>query len=282
MKLKTALALLLCSLLAALPGCLSEKGDAPDDLALGREYMLNRDFMEAEKSFERYLRVNTNGKDRWEAWNELVGLALNVRHDRNAAIELLLAMRQEYETLLGSGSVAADPPLMLELRHYRRLILDRLAYQYEQSRHYEGALDLWGSLVKDPETPLLQKAESLRNLARIYLRRLEFESSRDVLALCTEMEIPQSAKFDCRYDLADLYMIMGDMDSGIKTLRGLLEQEGMDDDKRVLSIFMLADALEQQGNRESALGLFETIRFSYPNARVVETRIEYLKNNKKE
>jgi tetratricopeptide (TPR) repeat protein len=270
------------SLSAALSGCPDKRGDEPDDLSLGREHMLNRDFMEAEKSFERYLRVNTNGKYRWEAWNELVELALNVRHDRNAAIELLLAMRQEYETLLESGSVAADPAQTEQLRSHRRLILDRLAYQYEQSRHYEGALDLWGSLIKDPEAPPLQKAESLRNLARIYLRRLEFESSRDVLALCAEMEIPQSAKFECQYDLADLYMIMGDMDAGIRTLRGLLEQGNMDDDKRVLSIFMLADALEQQGNRESALGLFETIRFSYPNARVVETRIEYLKNSRKE
>jgi tetratricopeptide (TPR) repeat protein len=159
--------------------------------------------------------------------------------------------------------------------------MDRLAQQYEQARNYEGAVELWGRLVKDAESPVVQRAASLRHLARIYLRRLEFEPARDALTLCMEMEIPQSAKSNCQYDLADLYMIMDDMDSGIRELRSLLEQEGVDDDKRVLSIFMLADALEQQGNRESALGLFETIRFSYPNVRVVEARIEYLKNNTK-
>lgn len=244
-------------------GCLDKK-DTPDDLYLAREYMLNRDFMEAEKSFERYLRSNPDGADRWEVWNELVDLALNVRHDRNSAIELLRAMQQEYEF---------QP-------EYRRIVLDKLAHQYEQARYFDGSVELWGTLIKDPDTPSAQKAESLRNLARIYLRRLEFEPAKEVLTFCMELDIPQSAKSDCQYDLADLYMIMEDMDAGIKELRNLLEQEGVEDHKRVQAIFMLADALEQQGNKDSALGLFETIRFSYPNPRVVEARIEYLKQSK--
>lgn len=245
--------------------CLESKEKTPNDLAEARNYMLHRDFMEAEKSFERYLRGNPDGEDRWEVWNNLVDLALNVRHDRNAAIELLRAMLQEFE---------ADT-------ERRRKVQDMLAHQYELARNFEGSVELWGSMVKDPATPSIQKAESLRNLARVYLRRLEFEPARDVLTFCMELDIPQSAKSDCQYDLADLYMIMEDMDAGIKELRNLLEQEGVDDDKRVLAIFMLADALEQQGNRDSALGLFESIRFVYPNARVVEARIDYLKKNKK-
>lgn len=271
--------LLLCAALFLLSACLEERGGTPDELAQAREYMLNRDFMEAEKSFERYLRANPNGKERWEVWNKLVELALNVRHDRNAAIELLRAMQQEYSGSLPVPETVADPET---LRGYRRIISDRLAYQYEQALYYEGAVELWGALAKDVDATPVQKADSLRNLARIYLRRLEFESAKGSLTLCIEMEIPQSAKSDCQYDLADLYMIMDDMDSGIRALRSLLEQEGMDNDKRVMSIFMLADALEQQGNKESALGLFESIRFTYPNAKVVEARIEYLKNSKKE
>ncbi len=262
MRLKLPITVLFCLCLA---GCLEGVKKTPDDLSAAREYMLNRDFMEAEKSFERYLRGNPSGTDRWEVWNELVQLALNVRHDRNAAIELLRAMQQEYEF---------QP-------EYRRIVLDKLAHQYELARYFDGSVELWSALVKDQDTPAVQKSESLRNLARIYLRRLEFESAKEVLTMCMELSIPQSAKSDCQYDLADLYMIMEDMDSGIKELRSLLEQDGVDDDKRVLAIFMLADALEQQGNRDSALGLFETIRFSYPNPRVVEARIEYLRKSRK-
>ena len=269
-KLGVLLLILAC---CQLPGCLEDGRDPGDDLAQARAHMLNRDFMEAEKSFERYLRSNPAGTQRWEVWNELVDLALNVRYDRNAAIELLLAMQQEYAQREYDRVPGAD--------QRRRLIIDRLAQQYEQSRHYDGAVELWGSLAQAPENPLVQRAASLRNLARIYMRRLEFEPAKRALAVCMEMEIPQSAKSDCRYDMADLYMIMDDMDASIRELRSLLEQGEMDDDKRILSIFMLADALEQQGNRESALGLFETIRYSYPNNRVVESRIEYLKNYSK-
>ena len=256
--------LFLLVLLTALSSCL-EKKEAANDLAEARDYMLHRDFMEAEKSFERYLRSNPTGEERWEVWNQLVELALNVRHDRNAAIELLRAMLQEFDAI----------------PEYRRIVQDKLAYQYELARYFDGSVELWDNMVKDSKTPSMQKAESLRNLARVYLRRLEFEQAKDVLTMCMELDIPQSGKSDCQYDLADLYMIMEDVDAGIKELRNLLEQEGVDDDKRVLANFMLADALEQQGNRDSALGLFESIRFVYPNKRVVEARIDYLKRSKK-
>lgn len=257
--------ILILLLALVLTGCFERGEKTPNDLAEAREYMLHRDFMEAEKSFERYLRGNPKGEERWAVWQSLVDLALNVRHDRNAAIELLRTMLQEF-----------DP-----IPERRRVVQDMLAHQYELARNYDGSVELWGSMVKDADTPAIQKAEALRNLARVYLRRLEFEPARDVLTFCMELGITQSAKSDCQYDLADLYMIMEDMDAGIKELRNLLEQEGVDDEKRVLAIFMLADALEQQGNRDSALGLFESIRFVYPNQRAVEARIDYLKKSKK-
>lgn len=236
-----------------------------DDLAEAREYMRHRDFMEAEKFFERYLRRNPDGPHRWEAWNNLVDLALNVRHNRNSAVELLEAMTIEYE----------NSP------QERRMVQERLAEEYENMRRYERAMELWSALEKDKDTPALKKAEIYRNMARVYLRRLEFELARESLTLCMELDIAQSAKSECRYDLADAYMVMEYLDSGIAELRTLLQQDGVDDELRVLSIFMLADALEQQGNRAAALTLFESIRHSYPNLSVVEARIEYLKTRPK-
>lgn len=255
--------LLPLSLLAGLllaPGCFDDRAGR-DDLAEAREYMRHRDFMEAEKSFERYLRRNPEGKDRWEAWNALVDLALNVRHNRVAATELLEAMLIEYE--------GVKPEL--------RLVKERLASEYEQSRRFDRAMALWAKIEADPETPSLQKAPIYRSMARIYLRRLEFEHGKDSLNQCLALDVPQSVKSDCQYDLADAYMIMEDTDAGIATLRDLLKQDGVDDELRVLSIFMLADALELKGDKKDALSLFESIRFTYPNNSVIEARIEYLK-----
>jgi tetratricopeptide (TPR) repeat protein len=246
-----------------LVGCFDDDKQS-DDLSDAREYMRHRDFMEAEKSFERYLRRNPDGADRLEVWNNLVDLAINVRHDRNAAIELLEAMTIEYE---------ANSP-------ERRMVQERLAEEYEQNRNYERAMWLWTALEKDPGTPELTRAAIYRKMSREYLRRLEFELAKESLAMCLNLNISQSAKSDCQYDLADAYMVMENVDEGIKELKNLLEQNGVDDELRVLSIFMLADALEQQEKKQEALNLFESIRFSYPNTSVIEARIEYLKNLK--
>ena len=251
--------------LLAFCGCLEDKSKTTDDLEDARIYLRQRDFMEAEKSFERYLRRNPNGADRWEVWNHLADMALTVRHDRNSAIELFEAMMLEYET---------QP-------EYRRQVQDKLAAEYEQVRRYEKSVELWGKLVQDPEVPSLQKADSYRNLARIYLRRLEFELAKESLGYCMDLDIPQVAKANCQYDLADVYMTMDDLKAGITELRSLLEQRDVDNDLRVLSVFMLADALEQQGSRDTALGLFESIRYIYPNPRVIESRIDYLRKQLK-
>jgi tetratricopeptide (TPR) repeat protein len=251
--------------LAVLPaaGCFDED-ERHDDLTDAREYMRHRDFMEAEKSFERYLRRNPDGQERLEVWNNLVDLAINVRHDRNSAIELLEAMTIEYDV---------NSP-------ERRMVQERLAEEYEQTRNYVRAMELWVALEKNPGTSELKKADLYRNMARVYLRRLEFELAKESLSLCLTLNIPQSAKSECQYDLADAYMVMEITDEAIKELSSLLEQDGVDDDLRVLAIFMLADALEQQGKKLEALNLFEGIRFSYPNTSVIEARIEYLQNSK--
>lgn len=254
---------LLLSVLGAmfcLSGCFDDTAGR-DDLSEAREYMRHRDFMEAEKSFERYLRRNPDGKDRWEVWNNLVDLALNVRHNRVAAIELLEAMLIEYEGVYPEF----------------RLVQERLASEYEQSRRFDRAMALWAQIEAAPGTPALQKASIYRSMARIYLRRLEFEHVKTSLNQCLALDLPRSIKSDCQYDLADAYMIMEDTDAGIATLRDLLLQDGVDDDLQVLAIFMLADALELKGEKQDALALFESIRFTYPNNSVIEARIEYLK-----
>lgn len=244
-----------------LAGCQADDAGR-DDLSDAREYMSQRDFIEAEKSFERYLRRNPEGEARWEVWNHLVDLALSVRHDRAAAIELMETMLVEYESVYPE----------------RRQVQERLAKVYEQARRYDRAMELWSLLANDPDTPALQKASIYRGMAKVYLRRLEFELVKDSLRRCLALDVPQSVKSECHYDLADAYMIMEDTDAGISELRALLQQEGMDDELRVLSVFMLADALEQKGEKAVALKLFESIRLTYPNSGVVEVRIEYLKS----
>jgi len=256
----------LAGLLAvALVGCRESGKATPGDLQEARTAMMKRDYLEAEKSFERYLIRNPDGADRWEVWNSLVDLALSVRNDRKAAAELMEAMLIEY----------ADEPARI------RIISGKLAEQYRLARKYERALSLWSSIMEDIKADPVERARACRNLATVYMRRLEFELAKESLGYCLDLDIPDAVRAECLYDLAQTHMGMGNMDQAITYFRSVLRLKSIVESRRTLTVFMLADALDQKGEDAEALQLFESISEVYPNPRVVEQRIGFLKAKKR-
>lgn len=233
-------------------------------MADARQAMLQRDYLEAEKSFERYLRKNPEGEERWEVWNTLVDIALSVRNDRKAAIELLEAMLIEY----------ADVPAR------KRVASARLAELYRLARNYSRALALWSSVAGDPNAENVERARACRSLAAVYLRRLEFELAEESLGYCLALDIPDTVRAECLYDLAQTHIGMNDLDQAIIHFRSVLALNNIPESMRTLTVFMLADALEQKGSKSEALDLYAGIEDSYPNRKVVEQRIEFLRNDK--
>lgn len=256
---------LVFGLCLCLGGCF-EKNEVADDLADARKSMAKRDFLEAEKSFERYLRRSPDGGDRWEVWNNLVELALSVRNDRKAAVELLETMLIEY---------AAEPAR-------KRAISVRLAELYRLAGKYERAVTLWSSVAEDTKAENVERANACRNLAHVYLRRLEFELAKESLGYCLALDVPDTIKAECLYDLAQTHMGMDEMENAVKEFREVLKLHSIAESTRTLTTFMLADALDQMGKNEEALKLFESLGDTYPNRKVVEQRIEFLKKKKKE
>ncbi len=252
-------------LAAVLWSCQEPEKDTSGDLVEARTAMMKRDYLEAEKNFERYLIRNPDGADRWEVWNSLTDLALSVRNDRKAALELMEAMLIEY----------ADDPAR------KRIISGRLAEQYRMARKYERAITLWSSVMDDADADPVERARACRNLATVYLRRLEFELAKESLGYCLELEIPDTVRAECLYDLAQTHMGMGDMDQAITYFRSVLGHTNITESQRTLTVFMLADALDQKGEETEALRLFTGISETYPNPRVVEQRIAFLKAKRK-
>lgn len=264
-RIRLAASALLLFFALGLGGCFDTKPQVADDLADARAAMMKRDFLEAEKSFERYLRRSPEGAERWEVWNSLVEIAQSVRNDRKAAIELLEAMLIEFE---------ADPAK-------KREISMRLAELHRLARRYERAVSLWSSVAEDDKADAVERARACRYLAHVYLRRLEFELSKESLGYCLALEIPDSVRAECLYDLAQTYVGMDELDNAINEFRNVLALKNIAESTRTLTIFMLADALEQKGQNAEALKLFETISDTYPNRKVVEQRIEFLEKKKK-
>ena len=249
--------LLLCCL--SLSACQNQQADS-DDLLLAERALALQNIPDAEMYFQRYLRTHPEGEPRWRVWNHLLEIALNRRQEKSAARDYLEIMLREF----------ADQP------ERRRGIQMSLAALCREMRDYARAVSLWESLTRDPDLPLVDKAGVYRQLARAYMRRLDFSLAADTLQACLNLDVPASVKADCLYDMADEQMLTDKQADAESSLRRLLDMTGVTPERRVLATFMLADVLARQDKYAEAKALFESIRNSYPNEKVIELHIQYV------
>jgi len=258
--------LLLVALL--LGGCVPEQllPRGKDDLTLAEEALAERDIGDAEMYFQRYLRKNPDGKDRWEVWQQLLSISLDMRQDRAMAGEYLEIMLLEFQ---------ADPAR-------RRQIQMSLANLYKDMRLPARAFRLWEVLATDPGLSDEDRALVYRELSHAYLRRLEFTPAIDILAQCLQLDVPPDTKADCLYALAETQMLTDNPEASERALRELLLLTNVSGERRVLATFTLADVLEQRDKLQEAHSLFESIRTAYPNTKVVTIRLAALRDKMSE
>ena len=235
---------------------------AKDDLTMAEIAMSVRDIGDAEMYLERYLRKNPDGQDRWEVWLQLLSISLDIRQDKPTAGEYLEIMLMEFGN---------DPPK-------RRHIQLALANLYKEMRQYSRAATLWEILATDRDLSDEERAVVYRELSHSYLLRLEFTPATDILELCLQLDVRQDTKADCLYALAETQMLTQKLAESEEALRDLVGLTDISDERRVLATFTLADVLEQRDKLAEAASLFESIRESYPNTKVVEIRLGTLKN----
>jgi len=260
-RLRTALCL---ALVLMLQGCPLDEllPKAKDDLTLAEEALSVRDIGDAEMYLERYLRKNPDGQDRWEVWLQLLSISLDIRQDKPTAGEYLEIMLMEF---------GDDPPK-------RRHIQLALANLYKDMRQFSRASALWEVLATDLGLSDEERAVVYRELSHSYLLRLEFTPATDILDLCLQLDVRQDTKADCLYALAETQMLTQKLAESEEALRDLVRLTDISEERRVLATFNLADVLEQRDKLEEAARLFESIRESYPNTKVVEIRLGTLKN----
>lgn len=234
------------------------------DLVLADEALKARDIGDAVMYLERYLRKNSAGNERWEVWQSLLDISLNMRQDRATAKDYLEIMLVEYE---------------LDTEKKQRIQL-RLAELCNEMRLYPRATALWEELVQEGELPEKAKADIYQELSEAYLRRLEISMSTQMLSMCLELKVPPTTKSECLYKLAETQMLTKDLVASENSLRDLLYMDEVAPYRKVLATFLLADVLEQQERLDEATRYYESIRDSYPNSRVVEMRLNNLRSQK--
>lgn len=236
-----------------------------DDLTLGNEAYERYEITDAEMFYERYLRKNPESSNRWWVWNRLLDISLNIRQQKSNSVAYLEIMLEEY----GKDD------------DKRRSITRSLANLYFDLMNYERAVILWENLAYDPTSVSAEKAEAFRKLAFLYLRRLDFTDSTNVLQKCLQLDVEQSVKADCLFDLAEIQLLLGELPQAYANLHTLLQLDDPNKERYLMVRFMYADVLEQKGRFEEALELFTQLRTVHPNTGVIDVRLESLKKRMK-
>ena len=231
-------------------------------VAQARQAYAEGRFSDAESLYEEYLQSTPQGKDRWEAWNRLLDVALNVRGDYETADALLEAMFLEF---------GEDPEPAWEL-------LSRLAGIYESLGDGSMAVQTWQKALRIEGLESSHAGTVYLRLAKLYQEQRDYDLALEALKSCTQSASELETLAHCRYETAQTLGYMQNWHQAKEVLDGLLAEPEQDPEIQALAVFMLADIYEHEGDYAQAQELMESIRLTYPNPRVVETRIEHLKD----
>lgn len=217
-------------------------------------------YLRAESLYERYLEAYPQGKDRWHAWERLGDIAVNVLDNQHKAATLLEAAYLEYSD---NTQRAAD-------------MLWRLARVYTDLRDWEKASETWNRLVDNHDVPKDRLWRIYWNLGKIHQFRGRYAMAKESMLLCMEAAPDAESRAQCMYELAQAFSFLKDREHAKNWLQQLLELEEADPELKALAAYLLADQAEAEGDIERARELLESIRSTYPNPRVVESRLKHL------
>jgi tetratricopeptide (TPR) repeat protein len=257
-----AMACLAMTILAGtLTACREKETGSVDELLEARQAFSRKEFLDAERQYERYLQHNPEGTQRWEAWERLVDIALSIRKNERLATDILEAMALEYNECLERGKAS----------------LERLGRVYEANHRWDQALTVWRRLQDFPSISREEQGELQLKLAKIYQLRGQNDLTVASLRTCLDMQTSPKLNALCLYELAQVFMMNGQAEQAKIYLLELGKMPEAPVEVKVLGAFELADFEEEQGNFQKSLDIFESIKDIYPNPDAVEARIRGLR-----
>ncbi|BDQ37979.1 hypothetical protein SYK_23390 [Pseudodesulfovibrio nedwellii] len=241
-------------------GCSTEPTPGGDDIEQARTSYSKGFYLEAEKEYEQYLQAAPQGIFRKEAWERLSEIAVTVKGEYDRAVILLEAMYLE----LGDDQEEGWK------------IMYQLGEVYSVLGNKPKAIESFEKcLLHAAEFPDKTTQTQLR-MARLYRDMGNYGQVAATLQYCADSAENTDDKAQCLYELAQSYSFISSWSQAKNALESLLNLEGVSEETRALSIFLLADIYENDRNHAKARELLESIVDTYPNRRVVESRLANL------
>lgn len=250
---------LIAALLVAI-SCTPNDTPGHEDIERARNAYSEGFFLEAEKDYERYLQVEPQGEFRQEAWNRLSEIAVTIKGDFDRAVVLLEAMYLELGT---------DPDEAWRIMFQLGNVYGQLGNRARAIESYEKCLV---HAVDSPEKTFKTQLQ----MAKLYRSIGNYEMVAATLENCADSTVDNDSKARCLYELAQSYSFIANWNQSKRALETLLELEGVGQETHVLAVFLLADIYENERNYAKTKELLESIVTTYPNPKVIESRLASL------
>ena len=130
-------------------------------------------------------------------------------------------------------------------------------------------------LIHGADSPEHTYRTQLR-MARLYRNMGSYDLVAVTLENCADSAQDTESKARCLYELAQSYTFISSWTQAAKALEQLLDLKDITDETRALAVFLLADIYENERNYAKTRSLLESILTTYPNPKVVETRLSNL------
>ncbi|MCT4535049.1 tetratricopeptide repeat protein [Halodesulfovibrio sp.] len=232
-----------------------------DEFSKARKAFINKQYSEAERSYQRYLRDNEFGAKRWDAWNRLVEITATVRGNKTKAAELLEAMLLEYSP---------------EPARYRQILVIK-GNMFMESGMWAQAIGVWSRLLTAPDVMVEEEALAYSSLGKAYLMRGEYALAVDAFKDCRQLNLDDPEHMQrCIYELAQAYTYLASYIEAEQTLHALLQYNSVESSLAARAKLLLADIYEQQDQPAKAIAMLKEILNTYPNPKVVEFRLKNL------
>ncbi|MFW5500557.1 MAG: tetratricopeptide repeat protein [Maridesulfovibrio sp.] len=257
---KRFLIILIASLLLMAQGCDKPNDNRSEVIDKARSSFISGFYSDSEKGFERYLQDNPQGKHRFEAWNYLVKIAAEVRHDSERGAAILEAMYLEF---------GHKPDLASKLKL-------QLAEMYIRTGQYKAAVEALEKSLEYSEQTQEQLDAKRTILAETFRKLRNYD-----LAIYTYNDIAKSTdnprtKARAIFEMAHTLTLIQAWERAESELEKLLKMDGISDDIHAEAVFMLADIYEDRHEYRRAVELLEGIVDTYPNPYAVRYKLDYL------
>lgn len=258
---RRCLIIIFTSLLLMVQGCEKPADNTSEVIEKARTNFISGFYVDSEKGFERYLQDNPQGDYRLEAWDYLVRIAAEVRHDSERGAAILEAMYLEF---------GHKPELAAKMKR-------QLAEMYIRNNQYKIAVEALEKSLEFPGQPQKQLDETRVLLAETFRKLRNYD-----LAIYTYNDLADSTKNPTTrsralFEMAHTLTLIQAWERAESELVKLIKMDGVPEDIHAEAAFMLADIYEHRHEYKRAAELLEKVVDTYPNPYAVRFKLDYLK-----